>query len=277
MMPHVIRDDGARLKYETRGATGVSAGTFVFLHGMGGSRQQPLGYVTDHSQVDIITMDARGHGDSSDLVGTSHTSFDSFADDVIALLDHMGRRRAIIGGISMGAGVALNAAIRYPERVSALILCRPAWLETAQDKVNTSAYGHIADLLDSHDVDQALRLLLNGPPYLRVLQSSRAAASSLRNQVTRPRAAINSDMLRQLPASTPAPNLADWSAIDVPTLVIGHRDDPLHPWNIAALSAERIRNAQLVEVPSRDADPEFQRLIAAEVSSFFDAQIEVRK
>ena len=42
----------------------------------------------------------------------------------------------------------------------------------------------------------------------------------------------------------------------MPTLVIGHRDDPFHPYAIAQAYAGAIPSARLCTVPSKDADPE---------------------
>ena len=53
----------------------------------------------------------------------------TLADDLIGLLDHLGIEQAVIGGISLGAAVAVNVALRYPERVLGLVLSRPAWID----------------------------------------------------------------------------------------------------------------------------------------------------
>lgn len=253
-MPWFIRDDGARLEYEIRPGAG-SRGAFVFQHGMGGDRRQPLGYVRAPLDLDLVAMDARGHGDSSDVVGIGRCSFDAYADDVIALADHLGLGRIVLGGISLGAAVALNAAIRHPDRIAALVLCRPAWSETPQASLNRDAYTQIADLLDGCSTDEALDAFVAGPIHGEVESRSADAAQSLRHQIIRPRAAVNAEVLRRFPVSSPAPDPAAWSAIAVPTLVIGHRDDPFHPWPIAQATAARIDGARLVEVTSKDRDP----------------------
>lgn len=268
-MAHLIRDDRARLHYQVRPGSRSAGTTFVFQHGMGGTLDQPLGYLPEHPGVDLVSMDARGHGDSSDLLGEGRCSFDAFADDVIALLDHLGQQRVILGGISMGSAVALNVALRYPDRVAALVLCRPAWVHHAQDELNRSTYRRIADLLDTHEPDRALQLLEQEPGYQQVRAASVAASGSLRHQVQRPRAAVNADLLRTLPASSPAPDRAAWAEIAVPTLVLAHTDDPLHPWDVAVQTSENIPGAQLVQVPSKDASPAgFQAQIAAAIGQF---------
>jgi pimeloyl-ACP methyl ester carboxylesterase len=61
----------------------------------------------------VISLNARGHAPSSDIDPAAAT-FDTFADDVIALADQLELARFVVGGISLGAGTALNLAIRYP-------------------------------------------------------------------------------------------------------------------------------------------------------------------
>ena len=59
----------------------------------------------------MISLNARGHSPSTDI-NAAAASFEVFADDVIALADHLGLVRFIIGGISLGAGTAgLHGAV----------------------------------------------------------------------------------------------------------------------------------------------------------------------
>ncbi|HEY5034818.1 MAG TPA: alpha/beta hydrolase [Candidatus Dormibacteraeota bacterium] len=68
----------------------------------------------------FITWDARCHGETENT-GDPFSYWD-LADDLKGLLDHLGIERAVIGGMSQGGFVALRFALKYPERVSALIL-----------------------------------------------------------------------------------------------------------------------------------------------------------
>ena len=68
----------------------------------------------------FITWDARCHGDTENTADP-FTYWD-LADDLKGLLDHLGIERAVIGGMSQGGFVALRFALKYPERVSALVL-----------------------------------------------------------------------------------------------------------------------------------------------------------
>jgi len=68
----------------------------------------------------FITWDARCHGETENT--DDPFSYWDLADDLKGLLDHLGIERAVIGGMSQGGFVALRFALKYPERVSALIL-----------------------------------------------------------------------------------------------------------------------------------------------------------
>jgi 3-oxoadipate enol-lactonase len=88
------------------------------------------GYLMDHTMFDpqraalapdyrVITWDQRGFGDTG--APGPFTYWDS-ARDVLALLDHLGVRRAVLGGMSQGGFLSLRAALLAPERVRALVL-----------------------------------------------------------------------------------------------------------------------------------------------------------
>ena len=72
----------------------------------------------------LIAPDLRGSG-RSHFAGP--LSWDQLADDIAALLRHLGLARAIIAGTSFGAGVAIATALRHPEVVSGVVLLAPAY------------------------------------------------------------------------------------------------------------------------------------------------------
>ncbi len=68
----------------------------------------------------VITPDLRGMGKSD--VPTGGYSMDAYADDLIALLDHLGIGQVVVGGMSMGGYVAFALLRRAPDRVKGMIL-----------------------------------------------------------------------------------------------------------------------------------------------------------
>jgi proline iminopeptidase len=71
----------------------------------------------------VVYFDQRLHGRSS---RTGHADHASFHADIAGLADHLGIARSIIYGHSYGSWLAIGYALRYPERVSGLILCGTA-------------------------------------------------------------------------------------------------------------------------------------------------------
>jgi pimeloyl-ACP methyl ester carboxylesterase len=70
---------------------------------------------------EVIAMDMRGFGDS-DWSAAKDYSVPSMAQDILAVLDHAGWRRALLFGHSMGGRSTTYVAAKHPERVAGLVL-----------------------------------------------------------------------------------------------------------------------------------------------------------
>lgn len=134
----------------TRGGTAIEYAD----HGRGLPVVLIHGFANDHTlwqpQVDalatryrLILPDLRGFGGSSATDG-SPVSMDEHADDIAMLLDHLGLRSAVVGGISLGGYVALAFALRHHERLSGLVLANtraggdpPDWAAFREEIVRT--------------------------------------------------------------------------------------------------------------------------------------------
>ena len=116
--------------FESRGvrlfAAERGAGTpIVLLHGGLATHQVVQHYAGALAErYRLITPDLRASG-RSPFAGP--LSWDLYADDVAALLAHLGIERAVVGGISFGAGVAVRVALQYPALVERLVLLHPAF------------------------------------------------------------------------------------------------------------------------------------------------------
>ncbi|WP_327189834.1 alpha/beta fold hydrolase [Streptomyces xinghaiensis] len=97
----------------------------------------------------VITPDLRGYGDSDVTPGKVLLS--GFADDIAALLDHLGVGRAVVGGVSMGGQIAMEFHRRHPRRVRALLLSDTSPSpETAEGR---RFRNHLADRLLAEGMD----------------------------------------------------------------------------------------------------------------------------
>ena len=103
--------------YETHG----QGQPLILLHGgLGGVRmfEQILPGLAENRQVVAVELQAHGHTADIDRP----LSFESMADDVAALIAHLGLRQVDIFGYSLGGGVALQTTIRHPDLIRKLIV-----------------------------------------------------------------------------------------------------------------------------------------------------------
>ncbi len=109
--------NGLRMYYEVHG----SGDPVVLLHGaymtIPGNW---TGWIDELSKTrKVIAVEMQGHGRTADI--ERDLSLENLADDVAALLDHLKIPSADLIGFSMGGGVALECAIRHPEKVRKVV------------------------------------------------------------------------------------------------------------------------------------------------------------
>src|SRR5438128_464851 len=111
------RVNGVELAYEISGE-----GTpLVILHGAQGDRSVADGIIPLlGGGYRTLAFDQRGSGDSEKPEGRYTIAL--LADDAAALMDHADFSSAHVFGVSMGGMIALELALRHPERVRSLVL-----------------------------------------------------------------------------------------------------------------------------------------------------------
>lgn len=93
----------------------------LLLHGNGEDGTYFVNQVANFSdRYRVIAVDTRGHGKSPR--GTVPFTMEQFAADLHKLMDKLEIQKAIILGFSDGANIAMKFALKYPDRVKALIL-----------------------------------------------------------------------------------------------------------------------------------------------------------
>ncbi len=93
----------------------------VAAHGITGNHRSWQGVARALGPgVSLVTPDLRGRGTSTKL--PSPYGMRAHADDLVAILDHLGIEQAVLAGHSMGAYVATTAATTHPSRWSAVVL-----------------------------------------------------------------------------------------------------------------------------------------------------------
>jgi pimeloyl-ACP methyl ester carboxylesterase len=113
----VAEVNGQRISYTDHGGDGPPV---IFSHGflMDGSMFDAQVSAL-HQEFRCVTWDERGHGGTP--APEPFTYWDS-TDDALALLTHLGIEKAAFAGMSQGGFIAMRAALRAPERVTALVL-----------------------------------------------------------------------------------------------------------------------------------------------------------
>jgi pimeloyl-ACP methyl ester carboxylesterase len=219
----------------------------VFQHGLGGDVNQPLGLYQPAAGIRLIACDMRAHGRTYPLGHIEKLSMATLAADLVALLDHLQIQGAVVGGISLGSAVAVSVALQFPERVLGLVLSRPAWMEGPVPE-NARLYALIARLIRESGAVQGLERFRSTAEYQAMARISPDCAQSLCGQFNEPRAEEFVSRLERLAADTPVRRREEYRMIKVPTLILGNRQDPIHPWSYAEALAQLIPGANLREL-----------------------------
>jgi pimeloyl-ACP methyl ester carboxylesterase len=113
--------NGLRMYYEIHGSG--RGEPLVLLHGSYmaiSSNFNWTGWIGELSKTrKVIAVEMQGHGRTRDI--NRDFSYESLADDIAALLDHLKIKQADLFGYSMGGGVAMQVAIRHPEKVRKVV------------------------------------------------------------------------------------------------------------------------------------------------------------
>ncbi|CAN7206163.1 alpha/beta fold hydrolase [Brevundimonas sp. LjRoot202] len=119
--------EGGEVRYFVHGDLTSGKRPLLVLHGafMSSDAMKPFtDLITDRP---LIVLDQRGHGRTGDLPGP--ISYEALADDAAAVLADAGVSKADVVGYSMGAGAALQLALRHPETVDHLVIASVAFNE----------------------------------------------------------------------------------------------------------------------------------------------------
>lgn len=236
-----FRYHGHRIAYDVHGS---GERTLVLIHGLLMNRRMydVLAPEIASRGNRVVTVDLLGHGRSDRIADRQIYSMTAFADQVLALLDHLELQAPVVGGTSLGANVGLEFAAHHPDRAGALFIEMPV-LED----------GLLGAALTFTPVLLGLRF---GNPILK-------GAAALTRRIPRGNylVDIGLDWIRQDPEPSravlegilfgrTAPTRTERHRLEQPALVIGHPNDPLHPFSDADMLVEEMPNARLVDANS---------------------------
>jgi pimeloyl-ACP methyl ester carboxylesterase len=239
-------DSGAgteRLEYTEYGA---GPHWVVLLHGqlMPRRMQQPLARALASEGLHVVTLDLLGHGRSDRPADPLVYSMTAFADQVVALLDHLGADQAVIGGTSLGANVSLEVATTAPARVKGLITEMPVLDNALEAGIIAFVPLMFAARFAPFTVN-GLRLLTRPIPRGLVPFWTGIALDTFDQRADSVAALLHGVIFGRV-----APSSRQRRQITAPALVIGHTRDPIHPFADSRMLARELANAEFVRASS---------------------------
>jgi pimeloyl-ACP methyl ester carboxylesterase len=161
-MPEQVAN-GVRLHYEERG----EGAPILCIHGAGSSAQLGTDAMERLAQLGrAISYDRRAYGRSERPEPLERISVAEHTDDAAALLDALEAAPAVVIARSYGGEVATDLALRYPDRVRALVLLEAApvelsvpaaeWTRALRDRLREVAAGADVDALGEALIGQVL-------------------------------------------------------------------------------------------------------------------------
>ncbi|GCE13332.1 alpha/beta fold hydrolase [Tengunoibacter tsumagoiensis] len=188
----------------------------------------------------LVACDYRGFGESS--LSNGILTMETVADDIVALMDALGMKQAVLCGLSMGGYVAFAMLRKYPQRIAGLIFAdtKPA-ADTEEGKINRERLAELA--------------LTRGTQAVADLQIPRLLAERTRRQQpeveVRVRQLIAANTVQAIAAASRGmaerEDASDLLAqIVCPTLVIVGEQDLVTPPDLVQRYVEHIPKAQCV-------------------------------
>jgi pimeloyl-ACP methyl ester carboxylesterase len=210
-----------------------------------------------------IAWDERGHGRTASGQLAPFTYYDS-ADDLVAILDHLGIERAVLIGMSQGGFLSLRCALTHPKRVAALVL-----IDTQPGLDDPVAVKGFAEMMHrwidsglSDEIANAVEHALVGDGW------PGAAAWKAKWATIKP-----ADLKQCIHTLTTRDDITHkMSAIGVPTLVIHGRDDHIIPPEKGERLAAAIPGAKLALIEGAAHAPNLThaQVVNEEIVRFLD-------
>lgn len=215
----------------------------LLAHGAGSSVAGTYGPVLEGlaARYTVVGVDYPGSGDTP-RVGTA-LSVDDLADQLVVAADAEGIERFAVSGYSLGSAVAIRAATRHPDRVTALVLTAGFAYADNRLALVASAWNRIAtagnrELLAEFLLTQALGTqALEMMPAEQLRQTLGLVAATAAEGSPEQAALVGRLDVRE-----------DLSEVTVPTLVISTTDDRLVTAGLHRGLADAIPGAQLAEI-----------------------------
>jgi pimeloyl-ACP methyl ester carboxylesterase len=190
--------------------------------------------------AEVVRYDARGHGNSDGSYDPEDYRWSCMAHDMLAVADSVatacGVKKCVLGGLSMGAATALEAAVQQADKVAGLVLVLPptAWQSRPRQAAIYRRLGWVSGLLGA----APYRLLDMLPIPVKEDGRNQLALHTMKG-LARANPLHVQAILRGA-ALSDMPDLSTLEKLDVPTLILAWEDDTAHPLTTATTLAETL-------------------------------------
>jgi pimeloyl-ACP methyl ester carboxylesterase len=222
----------------------------LFLHGLGSDSRDSRRDLGAMPGIRLALADQRGHGSARPPVSHGQFELDSLVGDLQAMIRALGWPGPVVGGGSMGAAVALRHVLTDPGDCQALVLVAPA---IGPDRPAAAAsIASIADRIDAVGLGQAVTELRGrSAPTMASRDGDEPAGDGLDCWLRQDAGSLVVAM-RAVQRWRPLASLSELSALQVPVALVGIRDDPLHPVELAVQMDARLPHSSLEILRSPD-------------------------
>lgn len=234
---HTIQFDSRGL--DLRAGVAGSGPVLVYCHGLSATHRSVLASLEQLAgSYTILAPDALGHGGSW-CTEPSYFSWRGYAEDLVALLDHLGVDQAYVGGTSFGSGIAILAALNHQDRFRGAILTSPVFMgdrdgwTSRQAKVKERRRTSVLPELDVGAVAKAADLFAEASGGADDVKS--ATKAWLRETWTQHDPASFAVFMRTYCSDDfghPFEDISELENLVIPTLVVPG-DDDIHPAEVA--------------------------------------------
>jgi pimeloyl-ACP methyl ester carboxylesterase len=224
---------------------GEGARTVILMPGLLFSRtmHRPLARTLCARGYRVLCLDLLGHGESDRPEEMWNYSMVEFGAQTLALMDHVGVERAVLGGTSLGANTTLEAAAADPDRVQGMLIEMPV-LDNALLGCAISFTPLLLSLTFGAPVTRAWGRLASLVPRRGPLLGQMML--DWLSQDPKPSASV----VQGLFFGRVAPPRSERKTLAPPALIIGHPRDPIHPFSDADMLAHELPEARMVRASS---------------------------
>jgi len=258
---------GIRMRYRIKG----EGFPIIFVHGTMGSIEQEDFLAGDKARLAekymVMHYDCRGRGETeAGSYDTELYTWEGLADDLWALMQHVGIERAHFIGGSQGASIVSVLAVKHPECVESLILHNPVEVRK-HDEEYIRGMVEYSGFIEKEGMEVVTDLILSLPPHDEMRKTHPGVIKFYDDAMRSQNQYVVAAATRALVCSKPLTG-EELASIAAPVLIIAAEGDGLHPTDVGNFLADSIPNAQPYFAPTHTYFADNPEKVPAKIMEF---------